>query len=178
MLDRFRSLVVGLSLIVVVGLVSLYLFVQIGGGEDIFGDSEGSLPPVDFEQLVYGVDDNGYLLCPLELCERAVPDAPSPVFTMSESSLRQMFVSYADDNPTVDTFRFDLPASQFDFTERLPGQTFPAVITVKIIRVDAYSSTAAIYSRQPVGSSSKSDHVERVSRWLQFIMNATGQSAS
>jgi len=178
MLDRFRSLVVGLSLIVVVALIGLYLFVQVGGGEDIFGDSEGSLPSVDFEQLVYNADDNGYLMCPPELCEEAVPDAPSPVFTVSESRLRQMFVAYADDNPTVDTFRFDLMANQFDFTERLPGQTFPAVMTVKIVRVDAYSSTAAIYSRQPVGSSSKSDHAERVSRWLQVIMNAAGQSVS
>ncbi len=178
MLDRFRSLVVGLSLLVVVALIGLYLVVQIGGGEDIFGESEGNLPPIDFSQLVYDVDDNGYLLCPLDLCEKAVPDAPSPVFTMNQNRLRQLFVAYADGNPTVDTFRFDLPASQFDFTERLPGKTFPAVITVKIIRVDAYSSTAAIYSRQPVGSSSKSDHAERVSRWLQVIMNATGQPVS
>ena len=169
MIDRFRSLVVGLSLIVLMGLVALYLIVQIGGGEDVFGEAEGSLPAVDFATLDYSVEDNGYLLCPANMCQNGIPDGPGPIFQMDAGHLRQQFVNYADSNPTIKTFRFNLPANQFDFTERLPGQIFPAVITVKILAVDAYTSTAAIYSRQPVGDSEKQDHADRVARWLKIL---------
>lgn len=178
MLDRFRSIVVGLSLIVIVALVSLYLVVQIGGGEDIFGESEGSLPPVDFGQLAYSADDNGYLLCPPDACGNAVADGVPPLFSVDAGRLRQLLVDFADSNPTVNTFRFDLRANQFDFTEKMPGQPFPAVVTIKIIEVDAYSSTAAIYSRQPVGSSDKADHMERVTRWLRVILEASNGTVS
>lgn len=178
MLDRFRSIAIGLSVIVVVALVSLYLVVQIGGGEDIFGESEGSLPPVQFAQLTYNADDAGYLLCPQSACDVAVPDGVSPIFSVDQGRLRQLLVDFADSNPTVNTFRFDLQANQFDFTEKMPGQPFPVVVTVKIIKLDAYSSTIAIYSRQPVGSSDKSDHMARVTRWLRVILEAAGGTAS
>ena len=174
MLDRFRSLAVGLSLIVLVGLLGLYFIVQLGGGEDVFGGSEGNLPPVDFTSLDYSPEDNGYLLCPPEACGAAIADRVSPVFPVDAGQLRQVFADFADSNPTISTFRFDLVSNQFDFTERLPGQTFPAVVTVKIIRVDAYNATAAIYSRQPVGSSVKEDHIDRVDRWLRVLLSATG----
>lgn len=174
MIERFRSVVVGLSLIVIVALVALYLVVQIGGGDDLFGGREGNLPETDFSTLDYDADDVGYLLCPQELCEQAVPDGTSPVFDVDAGQLRQLFADFADANPTVRTFRFNLPASQFDFTERLPGRTFPAVVTVKIVPVDTYSSTLAVYSRQPVGDSSKEDHTDRVNRWLAVILEAAG----
>lgn len=174
MLDRFRSLAVGLSLIVLVGLLGLYFIVQLGGGEDVFGGSEGNLPPVDFTSLDYSPDDNGYLLCPSEACGAAIADGVPPVFPVDAGQLRQLFVGFADSNPTITTFRFDLVSDQFDFTERLPGKTFPAVVTVKFMRVDAYSSTVAIYSRQPVGDSDKEEHSERVARWIRGISSATG----
>ncbi len=174
MLDRFRSLAVGLSLIVLVGLLGLYFIVQLGGGEDVFGGGEGNLPAVDFTSLDYAPEDNGYLMCPPEACGGAIADAVSPVFPVDAGQLRQLFVGFADSNPTISTFRFDLVNNQFDFTERLPGQTFPAVITVKIMPVDAYNATAAIYSRQPIGDSAKEDHSERVNRWLRVLLPATG----
>lgn len=174
MLERFRSVVVGLSLIVLVALVALYMVVQIGGGEDFFGDREGSLPETDFSALVYSVDDNGYLLCPAGTCPAAVADGFAPTFNVDAGRLRQLFVDFADANPTISTFRFDLAKNQFDFTERMPGKPFPAVVTVKIIAVDAYSATAAIYSRQPVGDSSKQDHADRVGRWIGVMLDAAG----
>lgn len=178
MLDRFRSIVVGLSLIVVVALVSLYLVVQIGGGEDIFGESEGNLPLVQFAELTYNADDNGYLLCPQNVCKQAVADGVAPIFPLDQGRLRQLLVDFADANPTVNAFRFDLRANQFDFTEKMPGQPFPAVVTVKVIGLDTYSSTIAIYSRQPIGSSDKSDHMERVTRWLRVVLDTVNPSTS
>ena len=174
MIDRFRSIVVGLSMIVLLGLVGLYLFVQVGGGEDLFGDSEGTLPVVDFGTLNYGDSDIGYLLCSPALCQNAAPDGPSPIFQVNAGRLRQLFVDFSDNNPTVNTFRFNLPANQFDFTERLPGEAFPAVVTVKIIPINSYTSTAAIYSRQPVGDSDQQDHADRVSRWLKILTSPIG----
>ncbi len=174
MLDRFRSLIIGLSLIVIVGLLAVYFIVQLGGGEDIFGGREGSLPPVEFTSLDYSPDDVGYLMCPPEACGSAVADSVSPVFPVDAGQLRQLLADFADSNPTIETFRFNLPDNQFDFTERLPGQTFPAVVTIKVIEVDAYNSTIAVYSRQPVGRSAKPDHGDRVTRWLRVLLTATG----
>lgn len=174
MLDRFRSLIIGLSLIVIVGLLALYFIVQIGGGEDVFGGKEGSLPPVNFATLEYEPEDNGYLLCAPGACGVATADSVSPTFGVDAGQLRQIFVDFADSNPTIQTFRFNLVENQFDFTERLPGNTFPAVITVKIQPIDAYSSTMSLYSRQPVGDSDKSDHADRASRWLRVLLTATG----
>lgn len=174
MLDRFRSLIIGLSLIVIVGLLAVYFIVQLGGGEDIFGGREGSLPPVEFTALDYSPDDVGYLMCPPDACGSAVADGVSPVFPVDAGQLRQLLVDFADSNPTIETFRFNLPDNQFDFTERLPGQTFPAVVTIKVIAVDAYNSTIAVFSRQPVGRSAKSDHGDRVTRWLRVLLTATG----
>lgn len=174
MLDRFRSLIIGLSLIVIVGLLALYFIVQIGGGEDVFGGREGSLPPVNFATLDYEPEDNGYLICAPGACGVATADSVSPTFPVDAGQLRQIFADFADSNPTIQTFRFDLVENQFDFTERLPGNTFPAVITVKIQPVDSYNSTISLYSRQPVGSSSKSDHSDRVGRWLRVLLTATG----
>lgn len=169
MIEKFRSIVVGLSMIVLLGLVGLYLYVQVGGGEDVFGEGGGQLPAVNFKTLAYSGDSTGYLMCSIDLCENAISDAPSPIFQMDASRLRQLFIDFSDSNPVVKTFRFDLTTNQFDFTERLPGETFPAVVTVKIMPVDAYTSTAAIYSWQPVGDSARQDHADRVARWLRIL---------
>lgn len=174
MLERFRSVIIGFSLIVLVGLLALYFIVQMGDGEGVFGSKEGSLPPVDFSTLTYVPEDIGYLLCAPGTCGAATPDSISPTFPVDAGQLRQIFVDFADSNPTIQTFRFDLVENQFDFTERLPGNTFPAVITVKIQSVDAYNSTMSLYSRQPVGRSANSDHSDRVGRWLQVLLTATG----
>lgn len=172
MLDKFRSFIIGLSLLVVLALVGLYFIVVIGSGEDVFGDKDGSLPKVDFGTLIYNADQNGYLACSPDYCPNAVADSPAALFEMSAPTLRQFMVDFADAQPMVDIFRFDLPTNQFDFTERLPGQTFPAVVTVKIIGTDPYSSTALLYSRQPVGDSEKSDHADRVARWQLMLRDA------
>lgn len=172
MLDKFRSFIIGLSLLVVLALVALYFIVVIGSGEDVFGDKDGTLPKVNFETLAYNPDQNGYLACGPDYCPNAVADSPAAVFEMGAPALRQFLVDFADAQPMVDVFRFDLPSNQFDFTERLPGQTFPAVVTVKIIGLDPYSSTALFYSRQPVGDSEKSDHVDRVTRWQLMLRDA------
>lgn len=171
MLDRFRSFIIGLSLLVIMALMAMYFIVAVGSGEEIFGDKDGTLPKVDFATLIYSPDFTGYLACDADRCPNSVADSPPPVFEIGAPALRQFLVDFADARPTVDVFRFDLPANQFDFTERLPGQTFPAVITVKIISIDAYRSTALLYSRQPVGDSDKQDHSDRVVRWLAMIRN-------
>lgn len=175
MLDKFRSLAVGLSLIVLIGLVGLYFIVQVGGGEDLFGDKDGTLPNIDFATLSYTPDDDGYLLCSADICAAAVPDGVAPVFEVNAAELRQLFVALSDGNPTIQTFRFNLPSNQFDFTERMPGKAFPAVVTVKIIPLDAYSSTAVIYSWQPVGDNDEQGHMDRVARWLRLVVDTANR---
>jgi hypothetical protein len=71
--------------------------------------------------------------------------------------------------PTIRTYRFDPASGQFDFTERLPGEAIPAVITIKVMPVTDYSSQLVIYSRKPVGDSGPTEHQDRVDRWLRIL---------
>ena len=169
MIDRFRSLAIGLSLVALVALIVVYFIVQGGEGEDLVGSREGTLPVIDFALLDYDTADNGYLLCPQDSCANAVADGIAPILPVSASQLRQIFVDFADDSPRIKTFRFDLAANQFDFTEKLPSERFPSVVTIKIVPISETSSTMVIYSWKPVGRHTKSDHFERVSRWTGII---------
>ncbi len=175
MLDKLRSLTVGLSLLVVVAGIAVYLFVQMGGGDRLFGEGDGNLPPVVFEDLAYKPVDVGYLMCPASVCPAAEADAEAELFQVGASELRRTVADFADDLPTIRTFRFDLVTSQFDFTERLPGQGFPAVITVKVLDDTPYSSKLVLYSRQPVGESTSMDHQERLERWVRTIRSRLGE---
>lgn len=169
MLTKIRSLLLGLSLFTVAGLLALYLYVQMGKGETIFGGGEGTLPPTNFETLVHPNDHAGYLLCPADLCSQAQTDGPAPTFNVNANILRQTIVDFADSMPTIRTHRFDIRNSQFDFLERLPGEHIPTVVSVRILPDTAYTSKLAIYSYKPVGKVGKEGHAERTERWLQLI---------
>ncbi|WCL54997.1 hypothetical protein [Gimibacter soli] len=169
MIDRFRQIAIFVSLIVVVGLVVLYMMVQMGGGDTLFGDREGNLEPVDFATLAYMPDQNGFLMCDEATCTAAAADGPTLRFEADAARLRQVLADFTDDNPTVRTHRFDLATSQFDFLERLPGADFPAVVTVQVIDMGPGLSGLVMYSRQPIGDSSKADHADRMARWSRML---------
>ncbi len=169
MLTKIRSLLLGLSLITVAGLLALYLYVQMGKGEAIFGGSDGTLPPTDFASLIHPSGDNGYLLCPTELCRNAEADGPAPLFEVGATILRQAIVDFTDDMPTIRTHRFDIRTSQFDFLERLPGEHLPTVISIRVLPDTAYTSRLAIYCTKPIGDIGRESHSERVERWVRLI---------
>ncbi|TNE62266.1 MAG: hypothetical protein EP335_13285 [Alphaproteobacteria bacterium] len=169
MLEKFRSLAMGASLIVVLLGLAAFFLVQIGGGDKLFGGGDGSLEPVNFETLAYSPSDTGYLLCSPDLCQKAEADGNSELFNIDAQKLRTVVADYADHMPTVNTFRFDLITNQFDFTERLPGESYPSVVSVRITETTPLSSALAIYSYQPVGKSTSADHQERVERWIRLI---------
>ncbi|RMB02665.1 hypothetical protein [Eilatimonas milleporae] len=174
MLDKFRTYAIGLSAIVFIAGIAFYAYVSMGGGGGLFGERGAALTDVDFATLDYTGDDPAYLLCPADLCGTAVPDADAPVFNVPAQTLRRAVADFTDNMPTINTLRFDLARNQFDFTERLPGQSFPAAITVRILEGGRIASglprsRLVIYSRQPVGQSSKQDHRDRVERWLRLI---------
>lgn len=169
MLERFRSAAIGLCLLVILGGLVAYFIVQSGGGEKLFGGGDGSLPPTDFTVLAEDGTTGAYLLCPQDLCQSSLANGPAPQFPVSAAILRQTIADYADNMPTIRTFRFDPVSSQFDFTERLPGESLPAVITVKVLPDSNYSSRLVIYSRKPLGENRDGEHQERVERWLRVI---------
>ncbi|MEX0297531.1 MAG: hypothetical protein AB3N28_00575 [Kordiimonas sp.] len=169
MFEKIRSLLLGLSLITVAGLLALYLYVQMGKGEAIFGGGEGTLPPTNFAELTHPNDNEGYLLCSTDLCTKAEPDGPSPIFDVDATTLRQAIVDFTEDMPTIRTHRFDIRNSQFDFLERLPGEHLPTVISVRVLPDTAYTSKLAIYCTKPIGDIGKESHGERVDRWLRLI---------
>lgn len=169
MLERIRSLVVGLSLVVVAAGLAIYFLVQIGGGDSLFGSKDGNLQSTDFVTLSYAPEQNGYLLCNADLCRNATADGNGEIFLRPVSDLRKAVADLADSLPTVKTLKFDLVNNQFEFSERLPGQTFPAVVSVRIDEAAPYTSTLSIYSYQPVGDSTPADHRDRVIRWIQML---------
>ncbi|WP_417464382.1 hypothetical protein [Kordiimonas sp.] len=169
MFEKFRSAAIGLSVLVILAGVGLYILVQTGGGDKLFGGKEGTLPPVDFATLSRAFDDPSYLLCDKELCKNAEVDGPAPQFEVDAQTLRLAIADYTDNMPTVRTFRFDPMANQFDFTERLPGESLPSVVTVRIIDKGNYASELVIFSRTPVGDSKAQHHEERVTRWIRMI---------
>lgn len=174
MLEKFRSLAIGLCLIVILFGLGAYFMVQMGGGENIFGGKSGDLPPVEFETLAFEAYEPGYLLCSKELCPKAIANGPTPRFPISAQQLRLAVVDYADEMPTVRTFRFDPVKNQFDFTDRLPGEAMPTVITIRILELNAYESALAIYSYKPVGDSTPADHEKLVNRWLSVLTSRLG----
>ena len=169
MLEKFRSAVIGASMIVVLLGVAAYLFVSMGGGSKLFGDGGGSLDPVDFAAMSYDTPDTGFLLCDLELCGNAIPDGSSAAFTATESALRLALIDFTEEMPTIRTLNLDIINNQFEFAERLPGTQYPAVISAKIYGAADGSSRLALYSYQPVGDSTEQDHEDRITRWLRMI---------
>ncbi|MCJ9428455.1 hypothetical protein [Kordiimonas marina] len=169
MLERFRSLVIAVSLIVVMAGLAAFFLTQMGGGSKLFGEKQGSLSPTDFETLAYTPDKAGYLLCSPSLCKNAEADGNSELFDISARRLTQLVADFADQMPTVKTIKVDLANSQFDFTERLPGQSYPSVVSVRVVKTGQLSSAMAIYSYQPVGKSTSKDHEERVERWIHQL---------
>ncbi len=169
MLDKFRSVLIGVSLFVIAALGGFYLYVQAGGGESLLGSKEGTLVATDFSTLEYPNNYNGYLLCSNDDCPVANSDDNSPVFDLNVSGLRQLIADYADSYKAIKTRSFDFRINQFEFTEKLPGQTFPTVISVKIVQETPYTSKLIIYAYKPVGSSAKNAQKETVERWISLL---------
>jgi len=170
MLEKFRSYLLLISFIVIALGLMLYVYILAKGEGDMFG-GEGTLEPTSFETLTYTVEDSGYLLCDASLCSQADADGNAEPFSVDAGRLRQVVADYSDSMPTVRVHNFDFRKSQYDFLERLPGETFPAVVSVRILPVTAYSSKLAFYSYKPVGSASAESHQERAERWLSQLHN-------
>lgn len=171
MLNKIRSLLLGLSLITIAGLLALYLYVQMGKGEAIFGGGEGTLPPTDFTALAHPNEYEGYLLCDESLCTGSQADGPAATFPVNSTALRQALVDFSDGMPTIRTHRFDIRNNQFDFLERFPGDPMPTVVSVRIIPDTAYNSKIALYIFKPIGDIGKESHPERADRWIRQISN-------
>jgi len=176
MLEKIRSILLFLSVFVIAGGLMLYIYVLSKGDGEIFGGGSGTLPATKFTALTYQSGDKGYLLCDQTLCSNAEADGNSEPFNVSSSRLRQIVADYSDEMPTVETRNFDFKNNQFEFLERMPGETYPTVIVVRIQAGGSYSSKLVIYSFKPVGSSTHEDHQDRIERWLeQLRKRADGQ---
>jgi len=166
MLEKIRSYLLLISFIVIAGGLMLYMYVLAKGDSSMFGGSSGTLEATDFQTLTFTAGDKGYLLCDADLCSNAEADGNAEPFNIGAVSLRQILADYTDAMPTVRTHNFDFRKSQFDFVERLPGETYPTVISVQVLPVTALSSKLVFYSYKPIGKSTAEDHHERAERWL------------
>jgi hypothetical protein len=169
MLDKIRSYLLVLCVIVIaVGLMA-YVYVLSKGDGELFGGGSGNLPPTDFETLSYSIEDTGYLMCSTSTCSAADSDENSARFEVDAVTLRQLVADFTDADANIRTKNFDFRKSQFEFLERLPGQPFPSVISVRIVAVDTYTSELVLYSFKPVGKSMDGEHTERAARWISSL---------
>jgi len=170
MIEKIRSYLLTISFIVIAGGLMLYMYILASGdGSSLFGDKEGTLQATNFEALVYQSDDKGHLRCDADMCTKANADAGAEIFNVGAGKLRQIVADHSDDAPLVETYNFDFRKNQFDFLERLPGETFPTVISVRISPVNAFSSKMALYVYKPVGSNSRETMEEKAERWISLL---------
>ncbi|MBL4838041.1 MAG: hypothetical protein JKY34_10730 [Kordiimonadaceae bacterium] len=169
MLEKIRSILVGLSLIVIAGLLGLYMYVQMGKGSDIFGSQAGALPATNFDTLAHPSSDTGFLLCPDDLCVAAETDGPAATFNVNATALRQALFDFRDSLPTVRNHHVNIRLNQFGFLERLPGEHLPALVSIRILPDTNYTSKIAIYSIMPLGDAGRETDQERVERWVRQI---------
>lgn len=169
-IDKVRSYILVISLLIVgIGVVA-WFYVSGETSSTIKGLYGGNLQVINFKTL--DPDRDGYLLCVPNLCAEGRANALSQTYPVSRAKLSQALFSYTDTNAAIKTFRRDLGAWQFDFTERLRSKKFPHVITVQFITLSPSESSINIYSRSELGSSKDEIHKERIERWLRFMESA------
>lgn len=169
MLDKIRSALIGASLFAILALGGLYMYVQIKGGESIFGNTEGTLQPTNFSTLNHPNEHEGFLVCVPEECPKAEIDEIPIIFKLSAPDLRQLVADFTDSYSNINAINFDFAKNQFEFTEKRPGKPFPTVVSVKIVAVTPYSSQLMMYAYKPVGETSRQQNQETVERWISLI---------
>lgn len=168
--EKFRTWVIGLSGVVIVAGLGFWFYVSSSDSSITMG--HGRLKPVDFTSLDYEPKDPGYLLCN-NLCKAADADGSSPILTSMSRDVRQILADMGDQMPGVQIRNFDLAINQFDYTERLPGETFPTVISIRLEDMELGLTLVTIYSYKPVGDSDDLDHKARVERWVEELKERT-----
>lgn len=176
MLDKIRSALIGVSLFVILALGGLYMYVQVKGGGSFFTSEEGTLEATNFATLIHPNDYEGFLVCTPDICPKAEIDEIPETFQLSPAKLRQLVADFTDSYHNINTLSFNFATNQFEFTEKLPGQPFPTVISVKIVEVTPYSSQLVIYAYKPVGSSSHEKNRNTVERWIGLLQQASKAS--
>ena len=149
-----------------IGVVA-WFYVAGEGGSSLQGAHSGNLEVINFQTLKPASD--GYLVCAPKACAEGAASASAKIYAVNRSRLSQALFAYTDNNANIQTFRQDLGAWQFDFTERLVGEKFPHVITVQFISLSPNESSLNIYSRSELKSSDATLHRERIERWFRFI---------
>lgn len=135
--------------------------------ESLFG--HGELPPVDFASLELSGEQDGYLVCGLELCVKTQPNLVAKAYDVPLGKLRKTLLSSIDKSPTYFRRSLDLAIQQFEFTERVPNSPFPDVVTIRFVSLGDNRSSVAIYSRSVAGRSDPGRNQDRVEGLLDII---------
>jgi hypothetical protein len=158
---------IGLSLILLV-IAGLFLFPQT---KKYLSDSfeQGTLETIDFKSLTSTNHEEGFLLCPIDICIDFTADETSPEFEITSIQLRKILFEFIDSQGSISLQNLDMTNQNFDFIERTPSMRFPDIITVQLYELSPNRSTVAIYSRSVKGYENKERNKKRVERWVDFI---------
>lgn len=166
-IEKIRAYILTISLLIVGLGVVAWFYVSGDNNPAIKGLHSGNLQAINFETLV--PDRDGYLMCAPDFCAEGAGNIHSKRYMVSRAELSQALFSYTDNNAAINTFRRDLGAWKFDFTERVITEKFPHVITIQLVNLSPTESSLNIYSRSELGSSKAEIHKDRVERWLRYV---------
>ena len=127
---------------------------------------------MDFESFRRPTKPNNYILCDLTSGEPA--DGPSPVFTVSEKSLKEALIYALEGEPRLEFVNIDQDLSCWKIVQRSRVFRFADDISIKFIPVENQKNTVklAIYSASRVGYSDLGVNKARVSRWLTLLSHS------
>lgn len=165
MLDKARTILIGLSLLVAGALIFLIM------GDFDLGSGSGSLEPVDFATLDHkgGGEMPAYLLCHNEDCPNAFADGGALNIGAPSSALVTALRRLSEEQPHIHLRTFDPVKQQFEFLERLPAEKLPSVVVVALKDLPLERTRVTLYSYKPLGDSAYRDHAERINRWTGLI---------
>ena len=132
---------------------------SVAHGQDTTGHA-----PVNFQQLERRDSPNDYLVCPVDVCQKAKPDRISPVFQMPARDLKNRLEALCSDFPRsaiVSAEDTHIVVEQRSLVFR-----FPDTIDIEIIEVGKDTSTVAVYSRSRYGYYDFGVNRRRVENWL------------
>ena len=111
MIDRLRSLVLMLCMLVLLGGVAAWIFSLTDSGKNWLGDTfgAGELPVIDFGTLEASGDKGALLLCPESYCLQP-GSQPAPIWAVSAGDLMNAVINHMDARLDVQTARMDIPA--------------------------------------------------------------------